>query len=428
MTKMAVPVHLFFARADNDLDHLTPVMWSLLRRGASVRLLSRDPLRDLTRDYRVSGLKAHPGFSSATVFGVASPPRSLSGYWHRLYWALVRASEGRQSDVPRIATGIIASRITRRLTVIRDRVELQLDARRLLSHDGRPVASVSFDHHADVFTRRCVEAARAMGIPSLSLPHSIGHLASGRTGGSFRLREPEVTPGTHVLDGYDHVVVPNALVAARLVRDGLKSTRITVRGSARFTSTWLPHLRAMMPLVDLPPRTAGRHRLLFMTSKFLEHVYRDEVYRVMRAILTDGRFELWIKPHTRTAYAGLPADISTQAYIAPSDVPTFVLVDRADAVLFWGTSAIYDALVLETPVIYLKYLFTLETDLDPLIPTRAATSRDSLARLLDSLALSPQGARERDAGIRERVETALVSGGHPDPLDAMASLYDEVCA
>lgn len=422
------PLHLFFARADNDLDHLTPVMWSLLQRGASVRLISRDPLRDLTKDYRVTGLQSQPGFSCATVFGMASPPRTLAGQWHRLYWSLVRASEGRQREVARIPTSIAASRITGRLVATRDRVEQELDPRTLLTHQGRMAATLSFDHYADGFTRRCVEAARAAGIPSLALPHSIGHLASGRTGGAFRLREPHVAPGTHVLDSYDHVAVPNALVAARLVRDGLAPSRITVRGSARFSASWLPQLRAMMPTVDVPARTDGRHRLLFLTSKFLEHVNRDEVYRVMRAILADGRFELWIKPHTRTAYAGLPADISTRAYIAPSGVPTFALVDRADAVLFWGTSAIYDALVLETPVIYLKYLFTLETDLDPLLPTRAATSRDSLARLLDDLARTPHGARERDGDIRARVETALVSGGHPDPLKAIANLYDEVQA
>jgi hypothetical protein len=197
------------------------------------------------------------------------------------------------------------------------------------------------EHHC---TATLTDIARRQGIPSISLPHGVDHVAD-RTYYTKRLNA-----GTFA--HFDHIVAPNDIRRDILTSAGMPPERIHVLGAPRFTTAWLDRLSAAYP-----PRSdsgSGRLKVVFFEQKIPERFATTLATLQMTAAL-DG-VELVIQP--KPIQQGREDDLRRHFPSQISTAHASGLCAWADVIVGTSSTVMFEALVRKKHLVWTRHLDT----------------------------------------------------------------------
>jgi hypothetical protein len=195
-----------------------------------------------------------------------------------------------------------------------------------------------------------LRAAKEISIPTLALPHGVYLYTNDLV--KIDLTEDRVHKK---YNRYDHVVVQNSLFKEVISKSGVEREKIFVLGSTRYCNEWMEQYKKILPRVmKSSGENTDKLKVVFMTTRSRYRIKVKRTIRTFDMLSKLNKIEVLVKPHTRTGkdmgmYENLPL-----ANVA--DISSVELCEWADVMLVVGSSIIIEALKLNKPVLYLKYL------------------------------------------------------------------------
>ena len=356
-------MYLFFVRAFNDIDHMTPVVWKMSRDNYPVPVYCINPEYDIENDYRLNFLK-ELGVKVDYIYNEYD--REL-GLLHRVmrfvFLKSFAISRGWNSESGKglavlcnIGGKLVRAVGSRLFKFTKKRFYLTRWASNILEQSG--AKALCFDHvrPKQYIVGSLLEAAAKLSVPTLALPHGV-YLYTNELIKSGSTKESRYDK----FNRFDYIVVQNKLRKDVLARSGVKEEKIFVLGSARYSNEWMSQYSKILPrTLESKVESAGKLKVVFMTTR---PAYRIDVERMLRTfyILSqlDG-IEVVVKPHTRTGKESKIYDNSPLPNV--SEISSVELSEWADVMLVIGSSIIIEALSRGKPALYLKYLHGNTTD------------------------------------------------------------------
>ncbi|MEJ2428950.1 MAG: hypothetical protein P8075_08545, partial [Deltaproteobacteria bacterium] len=338
-------MYLFFVRAFNDIDHMTPVVWKMSRDNCPVAVYCISPDYDIDNDYRLNFLKD----LGVKVDFIYNDFDHELGLLHRLLRFLFLKSFAIGRKWNSVAqTSLVAFRKifgqlaqqtgSRLFKLTRKRFYGRNWARRILEQSG--AQALCFDHvqPTQYIVSSLLRAAEEMSVATLALPHGIYLYTNDlvKAGSTADTRYDK-------FHRYDYIVVQNKLRKEVLTGFGVEGEKIFVLGSARYCDEWMSQYSEIIPRMLKSDRGSGEKlKVVFMTTR---PEYRIDVQRMLSTFdmlsELDG-IEVVVKPHTRTGREAHIYDNSPLANV--SDISSVELSEWADVMLVIGSSIIIEAL------------------------------------------------------------------------------------
>ena len=350
-------MYLFFIRAFNDVDHLTPIVWKMSADNYPVAIYCVNPEYDIQNDYRLDFLK-ELGVKVDYIYNDFD--RDL-GLLHRVMRFLFQRSYALQrgSDVNSRSSFPILSSNLRRLARTTGTLFYELArrgfydlrwARKILEHTGAQALCFDWVIPERYVVEVLLEAAKEMSIPTLALPHGV-HVYTNELAKNDlpedRVREK--------YSRYDRVVVQNSLAMEFMSESGVESEKVLVLGSARYCDEWMEKSKEILPRVmNSKDENTDELKVVFMTTRPRYRVDAERMLRTFRMLSNLDGVEVLVKPHTRTGKdAGIYRDLPLSNV---ADISSVELCEWADVMLVIGSSIIIETLKQGKPTLYLKYL------------------------------------------------------------------------
>ena len=348
-------MYLFFIRAFNDIDHITPIVWKMINDGYPVSVYCLNPEYDIQDDYRLSFLRANGvkvdylyNASGHRPEGLHRLVCSVMFRSYRIHKQLTRGHRGDQSSTA------ILGKFAREIGKLSYAFLKALFYRKAWALDffKRTDARVlCFDH---IRPRQYVvgimlHVAKEKGIPTIAFPHGV-----------FIYLNDLIKEGATDERGYDkynqfdYTIIQNRQRRQYLMNSGVHGNKIYALGSARYCDEWMTQNRQILPRMLKTDQPDNKLKVVFMTTRF---AFRIDVKRMLETFDILSRLddiEVLVKPHTRTGKeAGFYDDIPLKNV---ADISSVELCEWADVMLVIASSILIEALVQEKPVLYLKYL------------------------------------------------------------------------
>jgi hypothetical protein len=350
-------MYLFFVRAFNDVDHITPIVWKMRQDDYPVAVYCLDPEYDIENDYRLNFLRnigVEVGYlyhSFDEKLGILH--RSLRYLMFKSY-AFQRRLDTKTGRLNAALAGI-QRQVTRRVgwnlyKLTRYLFYNAVWAGNLLGRSGAKALCFDWVRPRQFVVDALVTAAKDSGIPTLALPHGVFIYTN-----KFITIESRPLETYDKLNQYDHVIVQNELYKEVMTRTGLERNKIRVMGSARYCREWMQQNKNIFPnTITLPRPADGKLNVVFMTTKERYRVHTTRLLQTIELLSHLEGVNAVVKPHTRTTKeASLYDNLPIPNMSASSSVE---LCEWADVVLVIGSSIIIEPLLQGKPCLYLKYL------------------------------------------------------------------------
>ena len=350
-------MYLFFIRAFNDIDHMTPIIWKMAQENHPVAVYCMNAEYDIQNDYRLNFLKKsgvpvdylynhfdqklgrlHSMLRFFTVKSYALQrcfERNIPSPWAAVFSALWRTAH---------RVGLELYKLTRK------KYYNNRWARYVLTQSGAKALCFDWIRPKQYVVEALITEANRMGIPTLALPHGVWVYTNDFIAIKSR---PFETYGK--LNQYDHVIVQNKSFKDTLISDGLERNKIRVMGSARYCGEWAAQNKKILPkTLSLHQGMAGNLNVVFMTTKIRYRIHTERLLQTIELLSRLEGINAVVKPHTRTTkeahlYENLPIpNLSIHSSVE--------LCQWADVVLVIGSSIIIEPLLRGKPCLYLKYL------------------------------------------------------------------------
>ena len=220
-----------------------------------------------------------------------------------------------------------------------------------------PVVALDWDYSE--FAGRVCDAARNLGLTTVSLPHGdapyINLLINldDIDGGLARHYERATR--------YDHTVVPNSRCAIRY--PFLSPERLHVLGSPRYNDAWRRELERLAPATPHRSESEGR-RIAFLLRNANFPIHWEEVMRALAMIADSGPVDVAVKHHTRDKMMDTVLDAHPRLRpgrhgaidVVDKGVASRALLGWAELVIDLGTSIAFEAVLDAVPVVSLEYV------------------------------------------------------------------------
>lgn len=350
-------MYLFFVRAFNDIDHITPIVWKMSADKYPVSVYCIDPEYDIDNDYRLNFLKER----GVKVDFIYNDFDQYLGFFHEAIrflflrsfaaarrlkfhggkdWALLPKMFGR------LAQGV-GSWFYR---MAKDKYYNQNWAQRVIEQSGAQVLCFDWIRPRKYVVDTLLRSAKEMSIPTVALPHGVFLYTN-----DFVQSESKEEAQFERYNHYDYVVVQNKLFKEIISKSGVNEEKIFVLGSTRYCNEWMAQNNKILPRkMRSNGNNVGRLKVVFMTTRPHYRIHVEKTLRTFDILANLDDIQVVVKPHTRTGkeaemYKGLPlANVS--------DISSVELAEWADVMLVVGSSILIEALRRNKPALYLKYL------------------------------------------------------------------------
>jgi hypothetical protein len=350
-------MYLFFVRAFNDIDHITPIVWKMSRDHFPVRVYCLNPEYDIRNDYRLnylreSGVKVEYIYDAVqlrlsllqriTRF-IALKAFAVSKHWDKIALTGYSSISRKLSDAAR--------KIGRFFYHLEKRKYYNHSwARNFLVQSEAKILCFDWIRPKQFVVDTLLRAAKDMLIPTLALPHGVLVYTN-------EVITVESSPQEKFdkLNSYNAIIVQNKLYWQRMVNSGIDEQKITILGSARYCQEWMAQNKKILPRVIQSDRSnSNKLKIVFMTTRTRYRVDAERMFETFKLLSEMSGVEVWIKPHTRTAKeARLFQNLSLPE---ATDISSVELCEWADVVIVVGSSIILEPLLQGKPALYLKYL------------------------------------------------------------------------
>ena len=351
-------MYLFFVRAFNDIDHITPIIWKMKESRYPVAVYCLDPAYDLENDYRIDFLRKldievdHIYKTFDQRLGLLHRIlRSLTFLFFHIQRSIDKNARYRSSNLAR-KLGKYAARAGLSLYKLSRKVFYgQAWADDVLEQSGATVLCFDWVRPKRFVVEALLQSAKSMAIPVLSLPHGVFIYTKDLVLSKFREEGRIFDKYNH----YDYVIVQNELFKNFISSSGVDRDKIVVLGSARYCDEWMRQNNKILPRVmKHNDENANTLKVVFMSTRFAYSIHVKRMYRTLDILSNIDGIEVLIKPHTRTGkegqfYENLPLPVVDQ-------ISSVELCGWADVMLVIGSSILIETQVQRKPVLYLKYL------------------------------------------------------------------------
>ncbi|MDJ0887829.1 MAG: hypothetical protein QNI89_11030 [Desulfobacterales bacterium] len=419
---------LFFVRAFNDIDHMTPVVWQMHRNRHQTTVLCLNPEYDIDHDYRLLFLRSL-GVKVAHLYDCRD---ARTGGAQRVLCRLMFACFRLHQHLNRPGSGIVSSLIVKMAKTAREAGKLIYTflKSRYYNHSWAKATLtdfstriICFDHvnPRQYVVNPLLDAAQEMGIPTLALPHGVFIYTNEVVKqGSTQIQRFEK------FNRFDHVITQNELRKAALVRAGVQEEKIRVMGSARYCRQWITQNKQILPRTMSPENDSdspSRLKAVFMTTRFAYRVDTDRMVKTFAMLSRIPGLDIVVKPHTRTGkerrfYADLPLP-------TVPDISSVELCEWADAVLVIASSIIVESMLLSKPALYLKYLHGNTTQYEEMGACWTIHSEqeleDAMLKLIHAPDQIPDTDRQTQAFLSE-----IIYGGRSE-RNVLENYSDFIC-
>lgn len=404
-------MYLFFIRAFNDVDHLTPIVWKMSNDKHPVAVYCLNPEYDIRSDYRLDFLK-QLGVTVAHIYDDFD--RDL-GVLHRIMRFLFQRSFSLQrgSDAGPGSSFSVLSNGLRRLARTTGTLLYKLTRRRfydlhwarnILERTGAQVLCFDWVGPERYVAEVLLEAARETGVLTLALPHGVNLYTNESVKhdlSASRVREK--------YSRYDRIVVQNNLAKELLSHSGVKREKVFVLGSARYCDEWMEQNKKILPRVmNRKDEDEDELKVVFMTTRPRYRVDAERMLGTFDMLSKLDGVEVLVKPHTRTGkdagiYRGLPLP-------NVADISSVELCEWADVMLVIASSIIIETLKQGKPTLYLKYLHENTTEYEDFGACWTIHDEAELQDALRSLRESKRKVPYRDEDVDRWLSEILYGG------------------
>jgi len=216
--------------------------------------------------------------------------------------------------------------------------------------------SVLFDHTSSEVALSLIELLKdykkrnSLKFKLVSVPHGVGTIVN--TMCDYINTEPVILKGFNV---YDLIVCNDRQQFDTFVRSGISAEKLITIGSLRYTKKWVKQLLQKSQVVN---STTDETNILIVHTKFMGNINAREVERCLSVLNNFDGFNIRIKSHPR---GGLKEAMALAKCYKDVDVVTEDVVGNiawSDYVVFFGSSVVYDAFILDKPVLFPSYAVT----------------------------------------------------------------------
>lgn len=404
-------MYLFFVRAFNDIDHITPIAWKMNRSNYPVGIYCLNPEYDIQHDYRLNFLK-NLGISVDYIYRAFD--RQL-GLWHGVLMSIFLwsfAIQRRMVSNDRLHSLKVVRKIAKKAgkmgswfyKLAKSKYYDQRCALGFLKQTEARILCFDWIRSHKYVVGTILSAAQKMSIPTLALPHGV-----------FLYTNEDVQTESKEegllerYNAYDNVVVQNTSFKNLIAKSGVVAEKIHVLGSARYCNEWMAQNAKLLPRKIKPQNDRSKKlKVVFMTTRPHYRIDVDRMIKTFDLLSKLDDIEVAVKPHTRTGkeaalYDNLPLSNA-------SEISSIELCEWADVLLVIGSSIIIEAQTRGKPALYLKYLHENITVYEELKACWIIDNEDELTEAL----LSIKDDRKRRPYADEDVDrflTEIIYGG-----------------
>jgi hypothetical protein len=407
-------MYLFFVRAFNDIDHITPIVWKMWQDNYPVALFCWSPDYDLHRDHRLQFLRKK-GIKVNYLFDEFQGALGLNHRMMRFVTRVCFAVANRLDSHSRTLFSAGMKRIQKRARKLgkklykRSRVKYYdiSWARSIIEQTGAKV--LCFDH---VKSKRFVvdillKAANENSVPTIALPHGVfiytNHFVRIGSEGDSRYDK---------FNRFDHIITQNKLRREVLSRAGVDRNKVIVLGSARYCNDWMEQNEKILPrAMEEHTDSIDRIKVVFMTTRFAYRIDEERMFKTFELLSGTEGFETVVKPHTRS---GKEAKVYDNMSLANAGGFSSVeLCEWADVVMVIGSSILIEPLKQGKPVLYLKYLHENTTQYEELGACWTIHDEAELKNALLSLRNNKKNVPYTEENVTKFL-SEIIYGGHSE--------------
>jgi hypothetical protein len=197
-------------------------------------------------------------------------------------------------------------------------------------------------------------------------------------------------PPKYAHNGARYLLEPG-IIDEQYSRDYMKQENIVRLGNLRMDAPWIERLHAEIlkepyyPLAKTSARLPEKGiKIVIMLAKMNYGVEADNLKNLIRALGAMEGVQLAIKPHTRGMKFDFMPESEIGSAVLVGDIPSAILCEWADMLLFTGSSIAFHSMVLGRSVGYLKFCQKLETFFDHDPGVHMIGSLEELLQILSS--------------------------------------------
>ena len=284
------------------------------------------------------------------------------------------------------------------------------------------------DMKGEIF-EKILKVSKGLGITTLSLPHGLNiYLNSDMHSVYINKIKKGILPDFDPWNTYDKIIVQSVFHANHMIRFGIRSDKVEVWGSTRFSPEWQEVNKHLYDSFVSEKNSENKVKIVFMMPHWIYNVDKEKTIELIRELSQNLSIHLVIKDHTRGDTGTFP---TKEKYLLSknnniefnSSVSSTALINWSDIIINFGSSIGLEAIYQGKIIIYPCYLHKNETIHDTLDTTYKALSSKDVLQLIDdfknkNLISKPQ----KDI---EKLFNTVVYGGK-DPFNVLDHYYQQL--
>ena len=352
---------LFFIRHNNDIDHLTPVIYKWCQTVSEPTHIivwngfessqQVSSLEEVKSDYRLQFLQQNGNIRI----------HHISSFWPKGH-ALQK-----NFDSAKLAAECMFDQL----------------------YPPNTEVVVVFDHSYSDLQKGIYSAAKQRNYICLGLPHGgythyKNHLLHIDAIGQNIERERKCHP-VDVHEMFDAIVFPDSFYTGQGQPCEHYREQIIPLGSARFCKEWVSLLSKFAPKFSWPGSENGLKIVMFLRSKFYP-IFWEEVARTIQILLRQPNVFLVVQHHPREndflenlvkEYPSLFIQ-SDRLSIVGNEIPSATLTRWSDVIVDLATTISFEGIIFDKPVLEMEYLHATHSTVAHYLPETHMHCRDDL--------------------------------------------------
>jgi hypothetical protein len=341
---------LFLLNTYNDIDHLTPVIWKVLKEKSQALIIFTSNFNH-QNDYRINYLKNQfdlPIIKFPIAYKKSLISKFIREIWYNKYF-FYRFLKKNQIDACVYEWGEVPKR--------------------------NIVGNIFW-------------AAKKSNIPNFCLPHGCSIYLNKAPNKYIKLLYDKTGKGPN-FDGrnqYDTYVYQSPYVLKQAIEWGQNSKTTFAWGSARFYPEWAKNNLSICPDFDIKNNAKSKIKVVLMLPHWNYNVFKSKCIQLIEKLVKLSWIHLVIKDHTRGS-GGLPIRLrkkynSMDNVSASVEAHSPALIKWSDIVINFGSSIGIEALIQNKQLIHPNYLHSNKTIFEKTGACHLANSQDDILEYL----------------------------------------------
>jgi len=367
---------IFFLRHNNDIDHMTPVIYKWL----STENIPTDVIittqRSFLNDYRINYLRQ---FKQVRILHINDlfKKNSLPYIFNSHYFKDDTRYDEFFSKYP-----FLKRKVDKTIKKIADEI-----------YKGMDKGFIAFDWITTYFVTQLIKIAKDRGFTTISLPHGDRPYVSFLE--TIDVLDYSGLNSYEPMKIFDYVVVPNELNKKRYEKF-IEPDRLKILGSPRYCDEWMKIISKYVPPFEIK-ESENKLKIVFFLRNTGYPIFWDEVVRTIKLIMQFRGVYLIVKHHPRNRnakrltrqligkYPEIKQDFDKNLKIIYESANSGSLLNWADLIIDIGTSVTWEAVKKGKPVLMLEYLYANYSTIAYYMKSTEVKCRDELYNVIEKL-------------------------------------------